>query len=125
MLSETFAWKITVENAFQYPLFRIELLSTILAGAPDCNVGVSISALSDRIAQLLDIGTPQPEVDLFQYPLFRIELLSSYCAGHRRLKASVSISALSDRIAQQRRIPQEATDHPVSISALSDRIAQQ
>ena len=37
---------------FQYPLFRIELLSRLSISPPSANHSVSISALSDRIAQL-------------------------------------------------------------------------
>ena len=91
-------WLVPV---FQYPLFRIELLSwsppqqtqrcrhvSISAlsdriaqplGSP-CRspyAQVSISALSDRIAQHLRPGAKTLIDDLFQYPLFRIELLSS------------------------------------------------
>ena len=60
---------------FQYPLFRIELLSTEAEKA---------------IAEAYE----------FQYPLFRIELLSIEKAAHKHGAKPVSISALSDRIAQ-------------------------
>ena len=62
---------------FQYPLFRIELLSKRRVVRLLRSAAVSISALSDRIAQRLSISPPS--------------------ANH-----SVSISALSDRIAQRR-----------------------
>ena len=60
---------------FQYPLFRIELLSGPKGEAQDA------------------IGT-------FQYPLFRIELLSYFGKIFLKARLVVSISALSDRIAQ-------------------------
>ena len=60
---------------------------------------VSISALSDRIAQRKGVGVNVGAI-------------------------VVSISALSDRIAQRRRLAQHSIDINVSISALSDRIAQ-
>ena len=84
---------------FQYPLFRIELLSFVSPHG-------SISAF------------------WFQYPLFRIELLSSFITQTLQLKLEVSISALSDRIAQQRACFISTVASSVSISALSDRIAQ-
>ena len=85
---------------FQYPLFRIELLSPLLSVPPAPRQSVSISALSDRIAQL------------------KMSILRFLCA-------TVSISALSDRIAQRRGSKGGRSIWIVSISALSDRIAQQ
>ena len=110
---------------FQYPLFRIELLShrsvrELLTGQP-----VSISALSDRIAQrprLRASWRTRPSFNIrsfgsncsaacrrahhsapptFQYPLFRIELLSDGWFYPSVALSDVSISALSDRIAQR------------------------
>ena len=87
---------------FQYPLFRIELLSPVGALAGLNNGEVSISALSDRIAQQSSSTPPLPTHPVsisalsdriaqrrmlsasaatsrkFQYPLFRIELLSRF-----------------------------------------------
>ncbi len=85
-----------VKPAFQYPLFRIELLCAL---------------------------EPLPVVSLpvFQYPLFRIELL---CLGPCRLSwpaCHVSISALSDRTSLRVSIRANGRAVPVSISALSDR----
>ena len=84
---------------FQYPLFRIELLSIRPRYALLENVPVSISALSDRIAQPVTLRGDHNNF-LFQYPLFRIELLSLLSVLGGRQLISVSISALSDRIAQ-------------------------
>ena len=67
-----------IVNLFQYPLFRIELLSWL--------------ALRKRA-----LGANE-----FQYPLFRIELLSKPQIDHTNARIYVSISALSDRIAQRR-----------------------
>ena len=66
---------ITPHTQFQYPLFRIELLSRGHRCSAAHDRGVSISALSDRIAQ--------PKI-----------------AKTNRTGYNVSISALSDRIAQ-------------------------
>ena len=132
---------------FQYPLFRIELLSTVAGNGRSVRRAVSISALSDRIAQRL-FDLLRDKAVMFQYPLFRIELLSKPSAVNTVVYFVVSISALSDRIAQ----PTDACPHwrpisfqyplfriellssadslpsvqfdKVSISALSDRIAQ-
>ena len=84
---------------FQYPLFRIELLSWAIWFLIFLLAWVSISALSDRIAQL---G----------------EFVDSVT------KRLVSISALSDRIAQPAAAAILFAGEYVSISALSDRIAQ-
>ena len=112
------------------------------------NFRVSISALSDRIAQptaappgrrlcwrfnIRSFGSNCSALSqrgqrrggaMFQYPLFRIELLSSFITQTLQLKLEVSISALSDRIAQQRACFISTVASSVSISALSDRIAQ-
>ena len=42
-------------HPFQYPLFRIELLSGKRSRRPRCAMRVSISALSDRIAQHISV----------------------------------------------------------------------
>ena len=109
---------------------------------------VSISALSDRIAQLLSdssrgkrsgsfnirsfgsncsawLGIQKRRRGKFQYPLFRIELLSPLLSVPPAPRQSVSISALSDRIAQLKMSILRFLCATVSISALSDRIAQQ
>ena len=85
---------------FQYPLFRIELLSDPGSEHAIPHQAVSISALSDRIAQrrsrsvapalccfnIRSFGSncsaqsalwPASTMVRFQYPLFRIELLSN------------------------------------------------
>ena len=108
---------------------------------------VSISALSDRIAQLLSdssrgkrsgsfnirsfgsncsawLGIQKRRRGKFQYPLFRIELLSPLLSVPPAPRQSVSISALSDRIAQLKMSILRFLCATVSISALSDRIAQ-
>ena len=88
---------------FQYPLFRIELLSALTGGRLVVIDDVSISALSDRIAQR-DVGRRIIDgIVEFQYPLFRIELLSKIFILTSIACIVVSISALSDRIAQQSR----------------------
>ena len=79
---------------FQYPLFRIELLS-IVAGQSHFPNGF----VSDRIAQRRLLTVPVRA-------------------------CGVSISALSDRIAQQVAATLKNIEDHVSISALSDRIAQ-
>ena len=84
---------------FQYPLFRIELLSIVAGQSHFPNGFVSISALSDRIAQRRLLTVPVRA-------------------------CGVSISALSDRIAQQVAATLKNIEDHVSISALSDRIAQ-
>ena len=83
---------------FQYPLFRIVVLS-LGAREPQPRPHVSISALSDRCAQLCDEQV--------------------IVAG-----ILVSISALSDRCAQLRWCWMNSPGIRVSISALSDRCAQ-
>ena len=61
---------------FQYPLFRIELLSVRQILHFRKQFAVSISALSDRIAQPIASAVINHRISKFQYPLFRIELLS-------------------------------------------------
>ena len=109
---------------------------------------VSISALSDRIAQRDINSAIRSRIQCFnirsfgsncsayatsiahiykrrfQYPLFRIELLSAHSLPRLGVAIYVSISALSDRIAQHQRQRRACRLMRVSISALSDRIAQ-
>ena len=75
LLSFTSDHEHYVGIAFQYPLFRIELLSRQRVNQLR-QPRVSISALSDRIAQLGTSAVYATLGFLFQYPLFRIELLS-------------------------------------------------
>ena len=87
---------------FQYPLFRIELLSVRQILHFRKQFAVSISALSDRIAQPIASAVINHRISKFQYPLFRIELLSKIFILTSIACIVVSISALSDRIAQRR-----------------------
>ena len=99
-------WRRRVSLAgcvFQYPLFRIELLSPYSARCSAPPIQVSISALSDRIAQQYSRRATKRLAIVFQYPLFRIELLSTAQDIAGWDGNIVSISALSDRIAQQGR----------------------
>ena len=75
LLSGNWEERPIIEIAFQYPLFRIELLSRQRVNQLR-QPRVSISALSDRIAQLGTSAVYATLGFLFQYPLFRIELLS-------------------------------------------------
>ena len=134
---------------FQYPLFRIELLSVYLSPSIASNNKFQyplfrIELLSANVLRLF-AGL----FGVFQYPLFRIELLSGRRGRHAGAANRVSISALSDRIAQPgpdrlflasyivfqyplfriellsaELLKVLALCDQVSISALSDRIAQ-
>ena len=126
LLSRAFSGPTHRPMVFQYPLFRIELLSNTALSTTAFAWKVSISALSDRIAQLLNgIGAGAADIQ-FQYPLFRIELLSRTHRRHSRVAARCfnirsfgsNCSAIYDSIAGWITVT-------VSISALSDRIAQQ
>jgi len=119
-----------MEGRFQYPLFRIVVLSVRLINHDQIDIAVSISALSDRCAQLIGSANVSPAVVfqyplfrivvlsiaagdlghrkcLFQYPLFRIVVLSAPHTVHAALRRNVSISALSDRCAQLRHALQD------------------
>ena len=124
LLSINPPYKPPLHHLFQYPLFRIELLSKTLWNGANPMVSVSISALSDRIAQRMEQGVADIRSVMFQYPLFRIELLSEEREFHKGYPDDVSISALSDRIAQPDELRKLWQVEQVSISALSDRIAQ-
>ena len=65
--------------AFQYPLFRIELLSRSTYRTRCASTSVSISALSDRIAQRQEV-----EAAKVRDARFNIRSFGSNCSAHQR-----------------------------------------
>ena len=133
--------------SFQYPLFRIELLSLLFPAKLSTNASFNIRSFGSNCSAFCN------ECLLCLSACFNIRSFGSNCSAASRITVTlwpfaVSISALSDRIAQQAgaipdrkrfafqyplfriellslsaTIKREASE-PVSISALSDRIAQ-
>ena len=67
---------MTPSSVFQYPLFRIELLSSVVYMTGGTTVvGFNIRSFGSNCSAITHLSV-QMAVLAFQYPLFRIELLS-------------------------------------------------
>ena len=108
---------------FQYPLFRIELLSVYLSPSIASNNKFQYPLFRIELLSALPWTVDKP-TSTFQYPLFRIELLSEEAAAVRMDTLKFQYPLFRIELLSFQGILETISIQIVSISALSDRIAQ-